>query len=508
MSLSIPLAMLLAIAAPAQDPAGGTGAAAVAPFVGDEVTLAVHLDLAKWDVRASLRHVLGNLADEEDVSGVTKVVGDWVEALTQAGAKDLFVLVDLTDMPGLPVVVVPLTGGADQKAIARVLSGVGPNAPIRWPASETIRGAVVAGMPDAVARIRAATPAARPELAAALAAGGDAAVRVAIVPSITQRRAIEEALPTLPAPIGGGPITTVTRGLRWATLALEPRPTVRAIIQAQDADAAKVLQEIAQDALNLLAREARDDPAMAELAESIGRMTPEAQGDRITLEADLEKSSALLSVPIRRARQAALRMQCTNNLKQIGLAMHNYHSAHNAFPAAYTAREDGTPLLSWRVHILPFLDQKDLYDEFHLDEPWDGPHNKALIPRMPKLYACPGGDRTLARDGKTTYLTPRGPATIFPGAAGIKIQEITDGTSNTILVVDAAAAAAVVWTEPDDWEVPPAAPARGLFGHHPGGTNVAFADGGVRFIKETIAPAVLRALMSRNGGEVTSGDDL
>ena len=83
-------------------------------------------------------------------------------------------------------------------------------------------------------------------------------------------------------------------------------------------------------------------------------MKPQAQGDRITLEADLEKTAELVAVPIRQAREAARRSQCTNNLKQIGLAMHNYHRAYGTFPPAYSKSPDGKPLLSWRVHILPY----------------------------------------------------------------------------------------------------------------------------------------------------------
>jgi hypothetical protein len=126
---------------------------------------------------------------------------------------------------------------------------------------------------------------------------------------------------------------------------------------------------------------------------------------------------------------------------------------------------------------------------------------------MPKIYACPSGSRTLAEEGKTTYLTPRGPATIFPGAQGVKIQGVTDGTSNTIFVVDASDDSAVVWTKPDDWEVAPNFSTRGLFGHHHGGTFFGMADGSVRFLKETIALQVLQALTTRNGGEVLNGQD-
>ena len=186
--------------------------------------------------------------------------------------------------------------------------------------------------------------------------------------------------------------------------------------------------------------------------------------------------------------------------------MHNYHDVHKTFPPAYTVDKAGKPLLSWRVLILPYLEQEALYKEFHLDEPWDSEHNRALIDRMPPTYHCPAGSSKRADVGKTTYLTPRGKATIFPGPEGIKIQKVTDGTSNTIFVVDASDDRAVTWTKPDDWDVDPKPDLKGIFGHHPGGTPFSFADGSVRFIKETVDPKVLEMLITRDGGEVISSD--
>jgi len=111
---------------------------------------------------------------------------------------------------------------------------------------------------------------------------------------------------------------------------------------------------------------------------------------------------------------------------------------------------------------------------------------------MPPTYHCPGGSSKRADQSKTTYLTPRGKATSFPGSEGIKIQKITDGTSNTIFVVDAGNDRAATWTKPDDWDVDPRLDPKDIFGHHPGGTPFSFADGSVRFIKETVDPRTLR----------------
>src|ERR1700676_3675353 len=98
---------------------------------------------------------------------------------------------------------------------------------------------------------------------------------------------------------------------------------------------------------------------------------------------------ALLLPAVQAAREAARRAQCVNNLKQIGLAMHNYHSTYDCFPPAVTADDQGRPLLSWRVLILPYLEEAPLYAQFHLDEPWDSPHNLPLASKMPRVYTCP-----------------------------------------------------------------------------------------------------------------------
>jgi hypothetical protein len=148
-------------------------------------------------------------------------------------------------------------------------------------------------------------------------------------------------------------------------------------------------------------------------------------------------------------------------------------------------------------------EQTQLYNQFKLDEPWDSPHNKKLIPLIPTIYRSP---TSRAAAGKTTYLVPVGKDTIFPGVKGTRIQEIPDGVSNTIMIVQADDDHAVVWTRPDDLKVDPTQPHRGLTGDKRGGFYAAFADGSVRLLPATIPAAVLRALFTRNGGEVVPND--
>ena len=214
---------------------------------------------------------------------------------------------------------------------------------------------------------------------------------------------------------------------------------------------------------------------------------------------------ALLVPAVQAAREAARRAQCTNNLKQIALAMHNYNSAYNHFPPTAIADAQGRPLLSWRVAILPFIEQQALYNQFKFDEPWDSPHNRALIARMPPTYACPS-EPVPAGAGTTTYQVPAGPGALFDDAAnpeGVQLKDVLDGTSNTLMVVESSRP--VPWTKPDDLPVGgPGQPLPPFGSRHPGGYDAAFADGSVRFLKSNVSPAVLRALITRDGGEVVA----
>jgi prepilin-type processing-associated H-X9-DG protein len=210
---------------------------------------------------------------------------------------------------------------------------------------------------------------------------------------------------------------------------------------------------------------------------------------------------ALLLPAVQAAREAARRAQCTNNLKQIALAMHNYHTVNNCLPPAATYDANGKPLLSWRVLILPYLEQDSLYKQFHLNEAWDSPHNKPFSDRIPGVFVCPSEPE---QPGRTTYQVIVDPRSAFTGSPeGVSFMSVTDGTSNTLLVVEATSA--VPWSKPDDLSLKSTAPALGAGSKHPGGFNASMADGSIRFIRNSptnpLSPQTLKALATRNGGE-------
>jgi hypothetical protein len=200
-------------------------------------------------------------------------------------------------------------------------------------------------------------------------------------------------------------------------------------------------------------------------------------------------------------RTRALRETAIGNLRQIGMALHAYHDAMQGFPTAIPDKT-GKPGLSWRVALLPYLEHDNLYKLFKLDEPWDSPNNKPLLHKMPKIFAPPGTDPTgwtflRGFTGPGTWLPPQ----TGPRPKGIRITDITDGTSNTILVAEAADP--VIWTKPDEMEFAPNKVPKigGVFGT---GTNVLLADGSVKFLPKDFDQRTLANLIQINDGNVVN----
>jgi hypothetical protein len=300
------------------------------------------------------------------------------------------------------------------------------------------------------------------------------------------------------------------QGLRFViSLARQQLQTARAemhaLIEGQEGNRVGTTQELPRAAAGLLGL------GMIELLdEQLQKLPLKRQGETLTLSIEVPPGpygsvlawagfSAGVFLPmVQKVRESGNRMQSTNNLKQIALAMHNYHDVNGRFPAAAICDKNGKPLLSWRVAILPYVEQDQLYKQFHLDEPWDSEHNKKLLAQMPRIYALPGVSK--AGDTRTHYRVFVGPEAVFEMDKGRRIADITDGTSNTFMAAEAAEA--VPWTKPEGLEygAEKAMPKLGSF--YGGGFNVAFMDGSVHFLKPTMPEATLRALITRSGGEV------
>jgi prepilin-type processing-associated H-X9-DG protein len=214
----------------------------------------------------------------------------------------------------------------------------------------------------------------------------------------------------------------------------------------------------------------------------------------------------LLLVPaVQAAREAARRTSCTCNLKQFGLALHNYHDTYGCFPPASINDEHGRPMHSWRVLLLPYMCGKQIYDQYDFNEPWDGPHNRLLADQMPPMYRCPSDD--VSKPGETSYAAVVGPETIWPDDEIVQLADVTDGTENTLVIVEVAGNG-IHWMEPRDLPARVAgaginkAPGLGICSRHPRAAMVVYADGSVHALNEVIESTTLNALATRAGGEI------
>src|SRR5262249_11532942 len=176
--------------------------------------------------------------------------------------------------------------------------------------------------------------------------------------------------------------------------------------------------------------------------------------------------------------------QATNDLKELAVAVHNYESANGRMPPAAVRDKNGKVTVSWRVLLLPYLEQEKLYKEFRLEEPWDSDHNKKLIAKMPAIFR--GTNAKLNSEWKTVYLAPIQKNSVFPpDGRNMSLGKVYDGTSNTVMFFEANDDSAVVWTRPDDLVIDIKKPHTGLIRTGQDHFLVAMCDGSVQRFRNT-----------------------
>lgn len=212
---------------------------------------------------------------------------------------------------------------------------------------------------------------------------------------------------------------------------------------------------------------------------------------------------ALLLPAIQAARGAAQRTADSNQAKMISLALMNYEAQYGAFPPAVVTDADGKPLYSWRVLILPFLEQGNLYDQYHLDESWDSPHNKPLSDTVVSSFQSMAEPRDTPH---TNFVAVVGPGTVFPSdGSKVSIGSIQDGPSNTAVVVQVAGPG-IPWAAPEDLDLDSMPmtvnhpSGQGISSPHGRGAIVALADGSVHFVRDTASPEAIRKLLVTDDG--------
>jgi prepilin-type processing-associated H-X9-DG protein len=407
-----------------------------------------------------------------------------------------------------PFVIAPKSDNSNAAELQKRVSEFDVEFPNRH--VEELPDAVFLGSRRTFERLKRLEPYARPELVEAFRAAGDTAIQFLLLPTHNDRRVIDELMPTLPNEIGGGSSTVLTRGVQWLALGINapPKVSLQLAIQSEDREAATALRAKWLEVTRLFSRQEIPLKALPDIDKAFALLTPEVKGDRLVLglgepDRSIQALLATITPLLEQMRNHASRQLSSTNLKQIALAMHNFYDIHKRFPAIGTFDATGKPLLSWRVHILPFVEQQQLYKEFRLDDPWDSEHNRKLIEKMPELFRCPASKHKRS-SGLATYRVVVGEHTAFPGHEGIEIKQITDGTSNTIMVVEVDDGHGVTWTKPEGLPYNEANPAEGLGGQFEGGFNCAFCDGSVQFLELPHDPERLRRLLLRDDGKAIS----
>ena len=217
----------------------------------------------------------------------------------------------------------------------------------------------------------------------------------------------------------------------------------------------------------------------------------------------------LLLPMVRTARPTAYRTQCSNNLKHIAVALSLYADVYHAFPPAHTLDAEGRPLHSWRTLILPYMEQQHLYAEgidlaklyekIDLSKPWNDAANAEAYKAIVPIFHCPSA--SCPKD-HTTYLASVGSHSCFDTTAPRPLDQIIDGLSNTLMVIEVAPAHAVHWMSPVDADVATVmSVGQSSTLAHQGGINALFCDGSVRFLPADTAADVRRALISIDGND-------
>jgi hypothetical protein len=254
----------------------------------------------------------------------------------------------------------------------------------------------------------------------------------------------------------------------------------------------------------------RNEAIFNQVEQALKSIKVEQEGSTVhvpmTVNIDVAKSAAAALRPLLEkvpggvddVRLAAAKVQSLNNLRQLGLAMHAYQDNYHKLPPANFRGG-----LSWRVALLPYVEQQPLYNQFHLNEPWDSPHNKTLLDRIPKVFAPPPGSAALPNH--TFYQVFVGPQAPFNDRLEPTFASFRDGTSNTFLIVEAGRA--VPWTKPEDIVYDANQPLPQLGGIFRGGFNAVMGDAAGVWVNRTLVnDNTIRALITPAGGEALPGN--
>jgi len=390
----------------------------------------------------------------------------------------------------------------------------------------------------------------RPEFLEAHETVRDYPIQVLFAPPKYVKKIFSEIRPELPEPLEKIDLAAMINGLRWKAVGIDPaKPELLGIVEAEteldaqvmDALGHQFLSRASAELLKYLQRCSEDAEYTQkivrnqgpELLESLLKaypsvineenlkllengLIPKPKGKRFTVKWSEETINTVfaklgpiivdvIAKNIAVTRYDAQQKQLTHNFKMLGLGMHNYHDTKKCFPPAFTVDENGKPLHSWRVLILPYVEQSALYESIRLDEPWDSEYNRQFHDKMPDVYynpMYPDSDK----NRNTNFCIVVGPDTFGKaGDKGPKLHDLKDGTSsNTVMVIERKTP--VCWMAPIDISQENAylginKNPEGIGGLCRDGINTLLGDGAAMFIPETVDLETLQNLLDMNAGK-------
>ncbi len=325
--------------------------------------------------------------------------------------------------------------------------------------------------------------------------------------SSDQKRALTEMVPELPKSLGSASTADMLGGINSVRMELvcQPKWTMQLIVDTTSPQASQQVPLRVARLLGALTASSDKKPELQKLLSALSDLPSQladtsctwtlAAGSTATQPTSDSLAPFVASAFIESARGTTF-----YNLRILMLAVHNHESAYKHFPIVMPAAGSATQL-GWRVQLLPFLDEIALYNQFHHDEPYDSPHNQQLISQMPAVFRCPLSKFDVS-DGMSNFCLPSSPETLWPADRPLTFADISDGTSNTIAIVEVDDEHAVVWTAPGGFDIHLEKPQVGLGGHFAGDIYCAIGDGSVRYLPAGIRAEVMRALFTRAGGEI------
>lgn len=482
----------------------------VTPYVVDPTCVVVKLDTTQLAVPKGLAEIVRLFPNAGVPKQPAEVVNAWIDTLRKAsGEQPVYATIGIPYSPReIPAYLfLKQTPQVDVQALEQSLGGK-----VKLHDHNGMLVTTLQPDSDVAAELAQLAPSPRAELKDAFAAVADFPIQVLVLPPDFVRRTVVEMQPTLPPVLGGGPSSVLTDGLLWGAIGIAPgKSQATIVIQSASNQAAQALGEHLSKIVESLYQ------AMPEIQQRLPQKNFAALASLISVEGDrlviriadpqaADNTIQFVAGTITTLQEPARHGRNSNKFKQIMLGLHNYHDRYAMFPPRDEIRDkDGKTGLSWRVHILPYVEQYKLYKEFHLDEPWDSPHNKTLIAKMPKIFRDEQPDTPA---GHTTFLAAVGEDTVFGGKKACRMYQISDGTSNTVGIVQVKSELAVTWTAPDDYVFDPKDPGKGLLVDNDGRFLVGIMDGSIHRLRGNAKPEALLNVFQKSNGEQFDWDEV